>query len=222
VITGASLAEFLLSFEHLQVSKTPGSVSANVKFGKAIDTDEKPTVWEEPVNEYVSVTQSLQWDLEIKRESLGALASAIGKHNKTIYRAFIQLGAVVSPICRSLTRMPSPENKLGLTLDSWSLEIGPIMSGSLESEQPFFVGWISLSLSGNGYLFPWTFAELFQRATVNPAIQQVTELCKATWPVEAKRPDRRIQKFRQQMGELWPYAETDLPWDWYWGVSERG
>jgi hypothetical protein len=107
-----------------------------------------------------------------------------------------------------------------LYLDQWFMEIGPIISCDLGSEDLFHVGWLSVSLSGYGYLYPWTFAELVQRAEGDSSIRRVTELCRATWPVEAGRRDRRQKTLRKRMGDLWPYPEIDRPWDWYWGLSE--
>jgi hypothetical protein len=100
------------------------------------------------------------------------------------------------------------------------MEIGPILSCDLGCEAPFHVGWVSVSLSGYGYLYPWSFAELVQRAEGHPAIGRMTDLCRATWPVDAGRPDQQLKKLRKQMGDLWPYPKIDRPWDWYWGLCE--
>src|SRR5262249_21460578 len=141
---------------------------------------------------------------------------ALEGYDRPLYRALIQLGKATTHIRRHMGRVGSPENEVDLRLTDWSLEIGPMASFDLGSEDLFQVGWISVGLSGYGYLYPWTFAELVRRAEDHPAIRQMTELCRATWPVRSGRPDRQTKRLRKQMGELWPYREIDRPWGWYW------
>ena len=119
-------------------------------------------------------------------------------------------------------RVNSPDNETDLTLDSWSLEMGPIESYDLSSAHRFLVGWISVNLSGYGYLYPWTLTELRARAEALPEVEHVAELCRSMWPVPAESPGLRRKWGRRQMGELWPYPETNLPMDWYWGLHETG
>lgn len=221
VITGLILAEFLRAFSSLQASDGKRSLATDVKFGKAIDQDEKPTTWEAPTSTPgVTTYEGIEWDLSINCQSLDEQATALAQHDRPIYRASLQIGTVTN--YHSLQRLNSPDNEVDLTLSSWSLEIGPVMSSGLESDTPFFVGWISVNISGYGYLFPWTPAELVERADAHPGVRRVMELCRATWPVKAEPPTRRQLDVRRQMGDLWPYKQIDVPWDWYWGIQESG
>jgi hypothetical protein len=219
VITGAALAKFVRAVDRLHVSEVKYPQTVQVKFGKAIDQDEEPSTWSEQVNRGICVSKEIEWDVAIQCESLRAVSEGLVSHNRPVYRAFIELGSATTDIFQHLARVNSPENNVDLTLDSWSLEIGPVISAALDSEVQFHIGWISVNLSGYGYLYPWTPAELVERAEKHSGIRQVMELCKKTWPVEPKRPDLHHTKMREQMGDLWPYSEIDVPWDWYWGIG---
>jgi hypothetical protein len=222
VVTGESLVNFVEAFRRLGVSTDDGPLTVDVKFGSRIDQDQKQSLWEEPLGEGVAVIKDLEWDLTVKCQSLHQVSDALAKQKETVYRAFVQLGSTTEEVYNSLERKNSPENEVDLAVDSWSLEIGPITSSSLVCDDEFFVGWMSVNISGNGYLFPWTLAELIRRAEGNSRIRQVMELCKATWPVDPKPPDQEQKEMRQRMSDLWPYADIGLPWDWYWGVNESG
>ena len=222
VITGESLANFIDAFQGLRVSEGKARLGVEVKFGMAIDQEEKPIQDYERRHDLVWSPKEPQWDLESHCPSLKAIYRLLARYNENIYRAFIELGCAKPDICGLLTRNGCPDNEVELHLDGWSLEIGPVFSSILGSEDHFFVGWVSLSISGSGYLFPWTFAELVQRAESDEGIRKVRELCKKTWPVDPMPPNLRQKKMRRKMGDLWPYSKIDLPWNWYWGIDETG
>jgi hypothetical protein len=92
----------------------------------------------------------------------------------------------------------------------------------LAADDTFHVGWIGINLSGYGYLYPWTFADLVHRADQEPAIGKMTALCRDVWPVIHSKPSWRQRRARRKMGELWPYPSTAMPLDWYWGLGEGG
>lgn len=221
-VTGDSLARFVAAFAGLDVAEDNGPLTVEVKFGEAIDQDDRPSAWDEPVYETISVVREIDWDVEVHCASPRAVAAALKGHDRPVYRAHIQLGQATADIRLRMGRVGSPENEVDLRLSDWSLEVGPVVAFDLGSEELFQVGWISIGLSGYGYLYPWTFAELVRRAEDHPAIRQMTELCRATWPVQSGRPDRQTKRLRKRMGDLWPYREIDRPWDWYWGLCESG
>ena len=66
VVTGESLASFIHSFSDLKVSNAQAPLGVKVKFGKAIDQDEKPASWQEPLNKVISVSAEVEWDLAIE------------------------------------------------------------------------------------------------------------------------------------------------------------
>lgn len=220
VVTGQSLAAFVRAFDNLGVAEGNGLIGAQLKFGERIDQDEKPAIWEIPVVDCVFQTAEIEWDFTPNCQSLSELASELTGKHESVYRGHLFFNNATGEICQQLQRRDSPENKIDLTLDGWSMEIGPIESVSLSSERTFTVGWMSVNISGWGYLFPWTTAELVERAERLPRIRRVMELCRETWPVSRSPPSCRERVARRRMGELWPYPRRDLPWDWYWGVHE--
>jgi hypothetical protein len=216
------LSKFVREFATLGVSNDGFPLTVQVKFGRRVDQDERPALRYEEVHKYILTPKELEWDLKVARRSLKSVSEALAGNKRTIYRAFIELGAVSKDVSHQLSRIKSPENETDLALDSWSLQIDPIMSSGLDSEVQFFVGWISAGLSGGGYLYPWTPSKLVRRADKHPGIRQLKELCQTIWPVENKQPNQREKKLRKKMGALWPYDSVDLRWDWYWGIEETG
>lgn len=222
-ITGDDLARFVAQFADLNMTTAAADrprLWLQVKFGAAIDQDNWPADRYEPVNERISVVDAIEWDLDIRCSSLAEIGSHLEANDQPIYRAHLSLGDATAGSLDDVQRVDSTENDVDLVFDSWAVEIGPILCSDLASENPVDVGWLSLNLCGNGYLYPWSFAELLARVEANDAIRRVTDLCRATWPVAPDPPDAATCDQRGEMGELWPYPTTDLPWDWYWGIEE--
>jgi hypothetical protein len=219
IVTGGSLAEFVRAFQNLGLCEEKGSRAVRLKFGEAIDQDEKPSAVYEPVNSVVYSVSEIEWDAAEQCESVSSVQTLLAAIRKPIYRAHLELGAATDDVIEQLKRVNSPDNDTDLWLTGWGLHIEPILSASFTTET-YFIGWISVSISGYGYLFPWTFSDLVQRAEAHPGIRQLKELCRRTWPVEARSPTPQQQEVRKQMGELWPYDRIDLRWDWYWGLQE--
>ncbi|HET6881969.1 MAG TPA: hypothetical protein VFI31_17515 [Pirellulales bacterium] len=219
-VSGEALAAFIGAFDKLGVASVYGKLSVDLKFGKAIDADKKPAHWLEPIGNGIATTAEIRWDVSARCGSLEDVIGLIKDRREPLYRAYVQLGNAVDEVTSGVQRIGSPENEVSLTLDSWSLELGPIHTSSLSVDDSIFVGWMSLNLSGYGYLYPWSFVDLVRRAEAVSAIAKVTSLCRATWPVTTGKPGRRERYARNKMGDLWPYPSKEMPLDWYWGLSE--
>ncbi len=229
-LNGGDLAKFVTMFASLGLSQD-GIIRYGIKFGRSIDKDEKPISSDDPPVNGISIVRFPAYDAEGTFETLAELAEALKKIDGTIYRANLSLGLVTDSIFESLRRLPSEENEEALTLDSWTLEIGPTQSYSMGSDDMFLVGLIAISLHGYGYLYPWTLRDLIDRAEAIAPIVGLMEGCRRlwpivpsqrTWPINPNQPGRRVIKARQRMGKLWPYDRPDLPWDWFWGLGESG
>ncbi|MBM4031371.1 MAG: hypothetical protein FJ291_06240 [Planctomycetes bacterium] len=222
VIVGRDLAAFVRAFQTLGAARPEGMFDLEVKFGKSIDQDDKPTTYEVTVDKSVSEVHAIEWDVKETLSSANEVVDALGRLHGRVYRAGVPLGTVSEPVRQALNRVNSQENEIDLALDTWTLGIGPVSVGSLSADQVAVVGWIDVSLSGYGYLYPWTLCGLIERAEALPQVQRLMALCRDTWPVKPAVPPRRIQRARKAIGELWPYPRFDTPWDWYWSVSESG
>ncbi|MCA9185049.1 MAG: hypothetical protein KDA99_05495, partial [Planctomycetales bacterium] len=195
----------------------------SVKFGESIVQDDKGTTWKEEKVPGISAIHDIEWDIDLSddptpHEMIGVLAS----NQDRIYRAQIALGRPNEDVLRPITRENSPENEIDYCPDGLSINVGPIECYDLKTDQPLHVGWISLDLSGGGYLFPWTFRDVCDRIQRASEIQRLTDVCRSFWPVDAQTPERRITQLRRKFSDLWPYDEFDRPWDWYWGLRETG
>lgn len=169
------------------------------------------------------VSHDIEWDVDLSDPSgLQDIIERLTGDNRRIYRAHASLGGTIDAVLHPITRTNSPENDRDFCPDSVSLNIGPIEIYDLACEAPALVGWVGVSLSGYGYLFPWTFRDVFNRLEATPDIQRIKNVCRSFWPVPPEPPDTRIVELRPQLGELWPYKTFDRQWDWYWGLQESG
>jgi hypothetical protein len=225
-LTGADLASIISSFAALDLAAARGTTSYQIKFGRSIDQDRRSASWDEPVpgtGGVIARCESIEYDAEAWNvPSLSDLAQELSAFRDTIYRASLLLGPLTDQIYTALKRDPSEDNDQSLELDSWSMELGPIAAYELGGNPPVMVGWIEVALSGYGYLYPWSFRDLFDRAQALDPIHDLMALCRRTWPVAPQRPSRALVKTRQAMGDLWPYSRADLPLDWCWGLRETG
>jgi len=224
IVMGKTLAAFVGQLQQIGILKNEMLLPMHLKFGESIDQDDRPTSWEEPITEdgLITTDVEIEWDVEKKVKSLEDIIQELGHHTPHIYRASISLGVASRDVIESLQRLNSPQNKHDLSLHDCWLNIGPQEIYDLNSEESALVGWMSLSLCGPGYLYPWTFPELVSRAEACQKIVAAAKLCRSTWPVEPSVPPVTIQEARMKLGELWPYADFNLPWDWYWGIAESG
>ena len=224
-LTGADLAGFVSAFASLGLSGDEEPFRYGIKFGRSIDQDEEPTTLWEPAmpDGLISTLIWPEYDAEASDvASLDLLAESLAELSGTIYRADLGLGRIKADLFKQIRRERSEENDQDLSLEDWSLTAGPILSHSLGSEHTFMVGWIAVGLYGNGYLFPWSFRDLIDRAESIAPIRDLMDLCRRTWPVPRVAPDPETIEARRTMGELWPYPRLDGPWDWAWGIGESG
>ncbi len=222
-LTGTDLAGFVTSFASLGLADEEGPIGYRVKLGRAIDQDERPTHWDEPITPdgVISVARRIEFDAEATDLLTHAqLAASLAELDGSIYRANLDLGYVAEPVLSRTMRNPSEENDVALRLDHWGLQIGPIMSHALGREGTYMVGWIAVAMHGYGYLYPWRLHELVDRVEASPGIRGLMDLCRKAWPIDPEKPPRGVVRARKKMGELWPYPRADIPWDWYWGLEE--
>ena len=237
-LTTAKLAGFIREFAALGLAAPSGLIGFQVKFGRSVDQDERPSAWAVPVpgmGGCISTWREIEYDAEdVAVPDLARLAGVLDRlPAKPIYRATLFLGSIAEPIRQALGRDPSPDNEIPLSLDDWTMAAGPVESHDLATDDPFRVGWLEIALSGRGYPHPWTFRDLIARAEAAPGVPALMNLCRRSWPIEPPRvpllhlsgsskPPRRIIELRKSMGELWPYDDLDEPWDWCWGLRESG
>lgn len=238
-LTAAKLAGFVREFAALGLAAPSGPITYHVKFGRAVDQDDRPTTWDEPVpgtGGCISTCREIEYDAEgDDLPDLVRLADTLDSlPTHPIYRATLLLGDVSNSIHEALHRGPSEDNEtqLGFNL-GWSIEAGPIESHDMGGQGPFQVGWLAVSLSGQGDPYPWTYRDLIARAEAVPGVAALMDVCRRTWPLDlprvpllhlrnSSRAPRRIVQLRQSMGDLWPYDDLGEPWGWCWGIRVQG
>jgi len=223
IVTGNDLANLITQLYETGTLTDSGFQILQVKFGNSVDQDEQDSSSAEEIMPGLAVMDDIEWDLDVPKPSgIRGIIDALKGDNRPVYRAYASLGGAIDAVLKPITRTKSPENQINFCPDSVSLEIGPIEIFNLRSDAPAFVGWIGLSLSGNGYLFPWKFRDVFERLESTPEVQRIAEACRSFWPVAPDRPEPCIVELRRQLDDLWPYDSFDKEWDWYWGIQETG
>jgi hypothetical protein len=223
-ITGSNLADFFARLFALNLIKPTHQIGIQLRFGDRIDADDKPINYLEPTSDLISSVRTIKLDVDESDQSPDQMLSLLRKCSQPIYRAFISLGSATNAFYRYM-EVPEFANSDpdSLALDSWSFSIAPISSRSLSSDQDFNVGWIALTLSGYGHIYPWPWPQLAAHIASHPDIARAMDLCRSTWPVPSLAPDRAAIKQRQAMGDLWPFPnELKRPWDWFWTLAETG
>jgi hypothetical protein len=221
IVTGPDLASFVSELEGLGITEDAGVRSLSVKFGNAIDKDDRPATWEEYAGA-IGTLKEIDWDVDERPSSIKRIATILKRDSRPIYRCHVSLGFATSEIVDQLKREDSNENETDLVLDGWSIELGPIHLRNLSDDAVLHAGWIGVTISGPGYLYPWTVREVVERAEAHPRLRNLVALCRSTWPVPNEIPDPRTQRLRTKHTTHWPYGDVKLEWDWHWGVSETG
>jgi hypothetical protein len=219
IITTSTWASFLESLA--DIALTDGvpfyGTEIKVKFGKRVDQDDNEICRTEPNGDM----REIEWDFKCKAKSFAAVTRALRQEpNRPIYRSFATLGFLEKPVCKTINREPSEKNKHGLYLDSLGAGIVPVILSDLGDDEDYQVGWVSVYLCGQGYLYPWTRSELISRIRGLPKLLAVEELCRRTWPVSSERPGPEIIEIRKKVPHIWGDGDFDAPWDWRWGISE--
>ena len=247
-ITYTILGNFLARLEGTRIYRPMASRwnALKVSFGAAIDQDDEQKLGlrlhRKGSVSWVQLQQE-KWDLvresrsDEDRLSHAQIVSTLKNYRhgflrrvrrtpETLYRAQCQLGTVTNSIWQSVVAVPENVGHHPLRLDSWSLDLGPVLlfpdpaheaANEIEALQ---VGWIGLRLSGQGSRGVQTPAQIVDRAEVQPAIQAMMQLCRHFWPVEPAPVSAQVIAGRRLLGPCWPYARHDQPWDWYWGFRE--
>lgn len=222
-VTADDLSRLVALLQDSEMLTDAGVRSLSVKFGDSIDQDDVGIVWEEEIAPGIAVVRGPDWDLELTgNPTVSEIIQSLASDSRHVCRASISLGSPVEAILRTITREPTAQNQIAYRPDGLSINIGPIECFDLGSEQPVQMGWISLDLSGYGYLYPWTLREVVERLKRSRETRRLTEICRSFWPVPPELPEPRIAELRQEFSDLWPYDRFDEPWDWFWGVQETG
>jgi len=195
-----------------------------VKFGRAIDKDAKPTLRETETAPGVFTVRSIEYDINHNAKSCEQLVAELLESDSIVYRANIYFGCAADSICKLFTRANSPENAAGLCLSDLSLHIGPIHAATLADDAPRHVGWIALTLSGQGYLFPWTREEILKRTQQSNALNALTQICSDAWPIDPHtlRGTKNIRGLLKRMRKAIGQETVDTLNAWQWDIKETG
>ena len=221
VLRLSDLADFVEKIVATGVASIRPGSSLNVKLGKAIDEDDRPTFWDEPVNELVSTMREIEWHFGARGPTMiDALRKFAEGNNTPIYRAQV-FCTLRSDISSALT-IPADQNDRGWCPGDLGIILGPILAHDLTCEIQPQVGWIETGISGPGYLFPWTLKDVVARLEAISEVRRMMEVCRTTFPLPVNPVGDQIIELRRTVTQLWAYDDFERPWDWYWWPQETG
>jgi hypothetical protein len=219
-ITGPALGGFVSRLAALHLTSPGRDADVSVSFGSRIDQDRKPTIQMQSLSSQISTLSQIDWDVNERRIDLAEACAILAGDSRGIYRAHVCLGNLRDDIAARLSRVNSPENSVDLHFGQLVITIEPILLQCLGSMRSAYAGWISLNLSGSGYLWPWTLSELIARAESVAGIRRAMDVCRETFPVAARRPWWWERRRRRSCTAFWPCADLHALPDWSWGVDE--
>ena len=192
-----------------------------LKFGEAIDSDYEDTMpmeW----NEAGTSGRFLEypWDYEARDKDWNDLWPSQDFAEKRLYRAYLSIGSLEPAVSKALTAMSSPETTYEfIAPDQLSLQIGPAIPSTLETEEPICFSLLSVKLSGNGF-FTWQPLSVYWDAIRSSSpIATISQICRDSFP--APEFDR-LDDLRADIGPLFLNDEGYKAGDWIISVSETG
>ena len=217
VIKAADLTTFVERVQVLGILQSE-TMDIMLKFGQAIDQDDR-SAWEMvQVTECISMLADFAWDIE-ERQLSGMQAQELLRtlpDTENIYRVHLSFGMLRDDIRAQLSRVEDEQNFL--ELDHLSFTINPILLNDPQEDDIFHVGWLSFSVSGYGCLLSGEYEEMIAKLRASDALHALRNICREMWPATDVFISEDIE-VRMQMGKLWAEA-PDAPFDWYWAINE--
>jgi hypothetical protein len=222
-VTGRSFARFLGRIIETNLVEPCGLIGLKIKFGKAIDQNRRDAHWSQAIGLGLSESREIEWDATVPASrGFAGLINEIADNDDPIYRAYASLGNLVEAVREPITILPPVKDAMGYWPDGLSISLGPVRPSGLQTGGGWLAGWIEMSFSGNGYLYPSTLSKLVTRAIDSPEITRLCEICRTSWPVPSHRPSIVAVMRRKKFKSLWPYDNFRKSYDWYWSVHETG
>lgn len=240
IVRAADLARFTERIIALDILQDD-SMHVQLQFGQGIDQDDKSTYIEKQITRGLYEVLNYDWHVDKDRlPSADAVAllenpptSRVVPYKKkhaldlfgpkeeietlgpNIYRANLSFGTMKEEIYQSISHQLSG-NYLYLSDISFNIEIVEMLND--EDCYRFEVGWMSFSVHGNGYMFPWTYEETLAKLREHPVLNQIRAICQEMWPASTTPPNPELIAARSEMGKRWA-EPLDAPLDWYWTIN---
>lgn len=207
--------------EKLRAELQLGDASQKVRlrFGDSIDQDLETTQLMKQVGPGSFQFVKYPWDYEKESGTWEELWPSPKNDKQTIYRAFVDLGPLPKEVSRAFTAI-SPDQRFYIAPDNLSLQIAPFAPETLSEASDECLGFVHLSLSGNGH-FTWRPLEKYwDQIRQAPSLVALQRLCRESLPV----PDSGfpLEELQEDLGALFMNGADYRPSDWIVTVSETG
>ena len=162
------------------------------------------------------------WEVTVPFAALSEIIERLEAESRPLHRAVVYLGELLPPVTASIARVGSPDQDEDFVPDAVSFRVGPVLAASLADETPVPAGGLGLSISGYGYLYPWTLQDAVDRCEASRPIRAMMEACAAWCPASTEPDDATsVLAVRRDRPELWSYDPVS-PLAWGWCVEETG
>jgi hypothetical protein len=148
--------------------------TAHLKFGDSPASSNRPLFSFVPTATPGIHRTISDWDLDSSPIPISEMLNLFADlPESNVHRALIQFGALKDEVANSLRRDPGPENEIGLYPYDVGLSVGPIEAEpDDEDAESARIGWVSFTISGNGYCFPWAYQDFIDRCLKTEICQQ--------------------------------------------------
>jgi len=233
VITGADLSTFCRQVEEMDIIDPDMPWAVRLKYGRAIDQDDRSTYRERKVSKHSVEMLHYVWDVEElrvtaaealdmlqqppARQSYGELIGQVRRKpaSPNIYRASIDMSFLRDEFTTTINH--ELEGNC-LYFNDLYFSIDVVIIRDADTMYEFEVGWMALKIGGNGYPFPWTYEETLQRIREHPQLSALRGTCRSLWPASDQAVSSEAIEARKMMGKFWA-EPLDAPYDWYWVIQ---
>jgi hypothetical protein len=221
VITVGDLRAFADRLQGAGLTRPSRFTALELKFGEAIDSDYEDTM---PMVRNKAGNSGMllryPWDYEARDKDWADLWPAYDLAEKRLYRAYLSIGSLEPAVSKALTAMASPETTHEFFApDQLSLQIGPAMPSTLETEEPICFSLLSVRLSGNGFLTWQPLAAYWDAIRSSLPVATISQICRDSFPA----PEfEELNELREDIGPLFLNDEGYTAGDWIISVSETG
>lgn len=217
VVTCADLARLwrLTRAGGLEARHSP---SCRIAFGRMTRDNEPLDRWEgDMIRHCVEGHCDIQCEPSPHTTDDSILRSLDQHADQSVYRAHLTLGRLSREAVDRL-HVRDARNAEAVALHTVGFSVDLVQIHDLDSDDVFVPSLMALSVSGQGYCYPRTAAEVLAALRAEPQVRSLEQIVQSIWPVTPTPASPEEKAERRAMGRLW-LESPDRPRGWAWGYS---
>ena len=220
-ISVRAFRDFSEALRDLNISESSTLTKLKFKFGDSIDCDYEDT---SPMEWNASGTSAhfleYPWDHQSTAQDWESLWPPEDSNSTNLYRGYFSFGSLKSSFSSELTAMKSSDTQYEFfSPDQLSVQIDPVLPSTLDTELPSCFSFISVNLSGNGFISWQELSLYWDQIRASPELQSLLGVCRQAFPA----PEfQRVEDVLDDIGCLFLNYSDYAPGDWIVTVQETG